>query len=99
MRVRRPCRRVACVAAVAGLATIARVAAADCRTGTDLGTLAHSIAGAFRCERARLAGRPITCRATPPPACAETLVDDLLALAGTTGLTLTDDDRHRLAPG
>jgi arylsulfatase A-like enzyme len=79
-----------------GLATVARVASADCRTPHDLGTLSRSIAGTLRCERARLRTGSTSCDATPPPTCAATLLDDLLGLVGTTDLAPTSDDRRRL---
>jgi arylsulfatase A-like enzyme len=74
--------------------TLARVAFADCRDPDDLGTLARSIAGAFRCERERLRLGTTSCRPTPPPACAASLVDSLVTFAGTRGLTPASDDRR-----
>lgn len=98
MRLRPPCSRVVRAAVLVGVASIASVAWADCRDRGDLATLARSVAGAFRCERARLRGRSTTCGAIPAPACAGPLVGDLLALAGTTSLTLTPDDARAVAP-
>jgi arylsulfatase A-like enzyme len=80
-----------------GLVAVARIASADCRDPSDLATLARSIAGGFRCERQRLRNGSTWCRATQAPACAATLVGDLIVSSGTHDLVLTSDDRRTFA--
>jgi arylsulfatase A-like enzyme len=93
---RRRRHRVASGLVLLGIATVARVACADCRDAGDLDTLGRSIASAFRCEQQRLRAGSTSCRPTAAPACAGTLVADLVAFAGTSEITTTSEEQRAL---
>ena len=82
---------------VVALLTIPSMAPADCRNA-ELTKLARSISRAFACEDARLTTGGVSCIPSRVPDCAGTLVQDLLDLGGTAGLTLTSDARRTYAP-
>jgi arylsulfatase A-like enzyme len=71
-------------------------AGAQCVQPDDLRRLATSIRQTLDCGRIRLTSQRV-CAPTAPPACAGSLVDDLVALAGLP-LTVGAADRSALAP-
>src|SRR5262249_14017951 len=65
-----------------GVVVVPALAGAQCTTKTDASAVQKSVKQLASCNYKRLLKGPaISCRTSPPPACAGTLVEDAIALA------------------